>query len=169
MNLLETHQLINSVHLEFNVQSLQKPANTIPNDHHREPAIPTTPIPTTELSPALRPALAPIDPNVPKSYMAATKSAKAKVRSHSQPKQRPSSPFRVAEDTPNSKKRMSFPVKTSSISPAPKQALPNSNQDFQLRREDFSTPSMRFCDRPSARSGELCTVGGYHSLRKPFR
>lgn len=151
-------------------QSLQKTANTILNDHHREPAIPATPTTPTELSPAPRPALAPIDPNVRKSYMTATKSAKAKVRSHSQPKQRPSSPFRVAaEDTPNSKKRMSFPVKTSSTSPAPKQ-LPHSNhQDFQLRREEFSTPSMRFCDRPSARSGELCAVGGYHSLRKPFR
>lgn len=43
------------------------------------------------------------------SYMAATASAMARVRSHSTPRQRPSSPRRE-QTTPSAKKRLSFPV-----------------------------------------------------------
>lgn len=132
-----------------------------------------------------RPALAPVDTNVltpgpMKSYMAATKSAnakaKAKSRSQSTPKQRPTSSL-LSDDTPLNRKRLSLPVKATpgaTVSPASK--FPPAPRDFTispptLKREGsmHAVAAVGRYERPSSRSGELCMVGSYGDLRRPFR
>lgn len=137
-------------------------------DHHAS-AMSSAPRPQRD-----RPALAPIDCNIPRSYMAPTKSAKAKVRSQSTPKQRPNSS--IFEDLPAKKKRQSLPVKKTgegfvTVSPASKFPAPHYGEPIisppTFRREALP-PIMRF-DRPSSRSGEIGMMGGYNDLRRPFR
>ncbi|CAK9873451.1 unnamed protein product [Sphagnum jensenii] len=71
----------------------------------------------SEVSTTSRSVLSTLDSNIPTRrchYMAATKSAQAKVRSHSTPKQRPP----PSQDNQNKKKRLSLPVKsTTTVSP----------------------------------------------------
>lgn len=138
-------------------------------DHPAASAMSSAPRPQLD-----RPALALIDPNIPKSYMAPTKSAKAKVRSQSLPKQRPTPS--MPEDVPVKKKRLSLPVKKPgesyvTVSPASKFPVPHG--EFIISpptlRRDALPPIMRF-DRPSSRSGEIgMNMGGYNDLRRPFR
>ena len=122
-----------------------------------------------------RPALAPIDHNIPKTYMATTKSAKAKVRSQSTPKQRPAAAAATGEDAPVKKKRLSLPVKRSeegygTSSPAAKFPPPHGDGTMSppTGRRDALPPIMRF-DRPSSRSGEIGFMGASTDLRRPFR
>ncbi|KAG0612591.1 hypothetical protein M758_6G040000 [Ceratodon purpureus] len=148
--------------------------------HQRDnPSVPSFDHQVTTPS-APRTALAPIDGNAApgtakKSYMAATKSAKAKVRSHSTPKQRPTSSLSIPDDTPVKKKRMSLPVKSSTVSPASK--APAAAGEFTISPPTYKreisqelVPNLRYFDRPTSfKSGELCVVDGYSALRRPFR
>ncbi len=109
---------------------------------------------TTSRSLHERPALAVLESNVTTGrcrYMAATKSAQAKARSQSTPKQRPPS----SEDNEAKRKRLSLPVKSTTVSPT------------SLKKDAvrFPPPTFRF-DRPSSKSGEL-SMASYAELQRP--
>lgn len=67
------------------------------------------------------------------NYMAATESAKARVRSHSAPRQRPSTPERERGGVGSAKKRLSFPA-----APEPHYGYGNNNS---LRSPSFKSVS----------------------------
>ncbi|CAM6003059.1 unnamed protein product [Sphagnum balticum] len=109
---------------------------------------------TTSRSLHERPALAVLESNISTGrcrYMAATKSAQAKARSQSTPKQRPPS----SEDNQAKRKRLSLPVKSTTVSPT------------SLKKDAVRFPPQTFCfDRPSSKSGEL-SMASYAELQRP--
>ncbi|CAK9200605.1 unnamed protein product [Sphagnum troendelagicum] len=109
---------------------------------------------TTSRSLHERPALAVLESNISTGrcrYMAATKSAQAKARSQSTPKQRPPS----SEDNQAKRKRLSLPVKSTTVSPT------------SLKKDAVRLPPQTFFfDRPSSKSGEL-SMASYAELQRP--
>ncbi|KAH8967851.1 hypothetical protein BDL97_03G098600 [Sphagnum fallax] len=91
----------------------------------------------SEVSTTSRSVLSTLDSNIPTRrchYMAATKSAQAKVRSHSTPKQRPP----PSQDNQNKKKRLSLPVKsTTTVSPTSLSTNNSRLQTPESRRPKF--------------------------------
>lgn len=122
---------------------------------------------------------------VRRSYMAPTKSANAKVRSQSTPKQRPSSATSdVVVDSSSStskpkRKRLSLPMKPSTgpLTKSPTLKCPESGGvtiSPTLLKRDASRnqlpPILMRYDRPATRSGELSMASSYSDLmRRPFR
>ena len=143
-----------------------------------------------------RAVMAVLDGNIPgggsasaggvrRSYMAPTKSANAKVRSQSTPKQRPSSATSdVVVDSSSStskpkRKRLSLPMKPSTgpLTKSPTLKCPESGGvtiSPTLLKRDASRnqlpPILMRYDRPATRSGELSMASSYSDLmRRPFR
>lgn len=91
----------------------------------------------SEVSTTSRSVLSTLDSNIPTRrchYMAATKSAQAKVRSHSTPKQRPP----PSQDNQNKKKRLSLLVKsTTTVSPTSLSTNNSRLQTPESRRPKF--------------------------------
>ena len=120
---------------------------------------------------------------VRRSYMAPTKSANAKVRSQSTPKQRPSSTTSDVVDSSSAsqpkRKRLSLPMKPSTgpLTKSPTLKCPESGGvtiSPTLLKRDASRnqlpPIIMRYDRPATRSGELSMASSYSDLmRRPFR
>lgn len=121
-----------------------------------------------------RAVLAVMEGNVPggkRSYMGATKSARAKVRSQSTPKQRPTS---SSDEVQVKKKRLSLPMKGSTagstVSPMKQTYAAGGYTISPTLTRDFARvlpPIMRY-NNPSARSGEI-SMSSYGDPRRPFR